>query len=116
MPLISGPASGGPWARDANRRKRWLRRWASVRHREAAERTVLTAISIGAQPAVLADLLSAAETDRVYADTGHSLDFINKSLECLDLIGWQPPICCPRSSARWLPDEERMNQLNGASR
>ena len=69
--------------------KRWLRRWASVRHREAAERTVLTAISIGAQPAVLADLLSSAETDRVYADNGHSLDFINKSFECLDLIGWQ---------------------------
>ena len=69
--------------------KRWLRRWAAVRHREAAERTVLTAISIGAQPAVLADLFSSAETDRVYADNGHSLDFINKSFECLDLIGWQ---------------------------
>jgi hypothetical protein len=25
--------------------KRWLRRWAAVRHREAAERTILTAIS-----------------------------------------------------------------------
>ena len=48
--------------------KRWLRRWASARHREAAERTVLTAISIGAQPAVLTDLLSSAETDRVYAE------------------------------------------------
>ena len=69
--------------------KRWLRRWASVRHREAAERTVLTAISIGAQPAVLTDLLCSAETDRVYADIGHSLDFINKSFECLDLIGWK---------------------------
>ena len=69
--------------------KRWLRRWAAVRHHEAAERTVLTAISIGAPPAVLADLLCSAETDRVYADNGHSLDFINKSFECLDLIGWQ---------------------------
>jgi nitrite reductase/ring-hydroxylating ferredoxin subunit len=59
--------------------KRWLRRWASVRHREAAERTVLTAISIGAQPAVLADLLSSAESDRVYADNGHSLDFIRQT-------------------------------------
>jgi len=69
--------------------KRWLRRWASVRHREAAERTVLTAIAIGAPPAVLAELLVAAETDRVFADGGHALDFINKSFECLDLIGWQ---------------------------
>ena len=69
--------------------KRWLRRWVAVRHREAAERTVLTAIAGGASPANLADLLLAAETDRVYADTGHSVDFINKAFECLDLIGWE---------------------------
>jgi nitrite reductase/ring-hydroxylating ferredoxin subunit len=69
--------------------KRWLRRWVGVRHREAAERTVLTAIAGGASPAALADLLLAVETDRAYADSGHSLDFINKALECLDLIGWE---------------------------
>src|SRR5215468_4625969 len=69
--------------------KRWLRRWTNVRHREAAERTLLTAIAAGLSPAVLADALLAAETDRVFADTGHSLDFINKALECLDLIGWE---------------------------
>jgi nitrite reductase/ring-hydroxylating ferredoxin subunit len=69
--------------------KRWLRRWTAVRHREAAERTVLTAIATGASPATLADLLLAAETDRAFADTGHSLDFINKTFECLDLIGWE---------------------------
>jgi nitrite reductase/ring-hydroxylating ferredoxin subunit len=69
--------------------KRWLRRWVAVRHRDAAERTVVTAIVAGASPAALADLLLAAETDRVYAGGGHSLDFINKALECLDIIGWQ---------------------------
>jgi len=37
----------------------------------------------------LADLLLAAETDRVFADGGHSLDFINKAFECLDLIGFE---------------------------
>ena len=68
---------------------RWLRRWTAVRHREAAERTVLTAIASGAAPAELADLLLAAETDRAFADSGHSLDFINKAFECLDLIGWE---------------------------
>jgi hypothetical protein len=68
---------------------RWLRRWTAVRHREAAERTVLTAIAGGAAPAELACLLLAAETDRAYADTGHSLDFVNKAFECLDLIGWE---------------------------
>jgi nitrite reductase/ring-hydroxylating ferredoxin subunit len=68
--------------------KRWLRRWMAVRHREAAERTLLTAIAAGAAPAALADLLFAAETDRAYADGGHSLDFTNKAFECLNLIGW----------------------------
>jgi nitrite reductase/ring-hydroxylating ferredoxin subunit len=69
--------------------KRWLRRWTRVRHREAAERTVLTAIAAGVSPAVLTDALLAAETERAFADTGHSLDFINKAFECLDLIGWE---------------------------
>jgi hypothetical protein len=31
----------------------------------------------------------AAETDRAYAAGGHSLDFINKAFECLDIIGWE---------------------------
>jgi nitrite reductase/ring-hydroxylating ferredoxin subunit len=69
--------------------KRWLRRWTAVRHREGAERTVLTAIAAAASPAALADVLLAAETDRTFADSGHSLDFINKAFECLDLIGWE---------------------------
>src|SRR5262252_2070409 len=69
--------------------KRWLRRWTHVRHREAAERTLLTAIASGFSPALLADALLAAETERAFADAGHSLDFINKAFECLDLIGWE---------------------------
>jgi nitrite reductase/ring-hydroxylating ferredoxin subunit len=69
--------------------KGWLRRWTRVRHREAAERTLLTAIASGLSPPVLADILLAAETERIFADTGHSLDFINKAFECLDLIGWE---------------------------
>jgi hypothetical protein len=55
--------------------KRWLRRWTAVRQREAAERTLLTAVAAGASPAALADLLLAADTDRAFADGGHSLDF-----------------------------------------
>jgi nitrite reductase/ring-hydroxylating ferredoxin subunit len=69
--------------------QRWLRHWSAVRHREAAERTLLTAIATGALPAALARLLFAAATDRAFADGGHSLDFINKACECLDLIGWE---------------------------
>jgi hypothetical protein len=51
-----------------------------------AERTLLTAIAVDLS---LADILLAAETERAFADTGHSLDFINKAFECLDLIGWE---------------------------
>ncbi|WP_262299461.1 Rieske (2Fe-2S) protein [Microvirga sesbaniae] len=69
--------------------KRWLRHWTKVRHREAAERTLLTAIAAGVSPANLANLLVSAAMDRVYADGGHLLDFINKAFECLDLIGWE---------------------------
>jgi nitrite reductase/ring-hydroxylating ferredoxin subunit len=69
--------------------KRWLQRWTTVRHREAAERTLLTAIAAGLSPAVLADALLAAGSERAFADSGHSLDFINKAFECLDLIGWE---------------------------
>jgi len=69
--------------------KRWLRYWTNVRHREAAERTLLTAIAAGLSPAVLANAVLAADTERAFADTGHSLDFINKAFECLDLIGWE---------------------------
>ena len=69
--------------------KRWLRRWTKVRHREAAERTLLTGIATGLSSAALADALLAAETERAFADSGHSLDFINKAFECLDLIGWE---------------------------
>jgi hypothetical protein len=74
---------------DSGTLKRWLCRWTTVRHREAAERTLLTAIEGGLSPAVLADALLAAATKRAYADTGHSLDFVNKAFECLDLIGWE---------------------------
>ena len=34
-------------------------------------------------------MLVTAATDRFYADMGHALDFINKSFEMLDLIGWE---------------------------
>jgi nitrite reductase/ring-hydroxylating ferredoxin subunit len=68
--------------------KRWFRYWSTVRHRDAAERTLLSAIEI-ATPAQLTDLLLSAATDRFYADAGHTLDFVNKSLEVLDVIGWE---------------------------
>jgi nitrite reductase/ring-hydroxylating ferredoxin subunit len=68
---------------------RWLRHWTAVRHPDAAERTLLTAIHAESAPAELAELMLVAATDRVYADGGHALDFINKAFELLEHIGWQ---------------------------
>jgi hypothetical protein len=59
-----------------------------VRHRDGVERTLLTAIASGVDSANIAGLLLTAVTDRCFADGGHALDFINKALECLELIGW----------------------------
>ncbi len=86
--------------------QRWLRRWTAVRHRDGAERTLLTAIAGGAAPAALAELLLVAGTERIYADGGHVLDFVNKAMECLDLIGWEhaaavlPSLIGPMVAAR----------------
>ena len=75
---------------------RWLRHWTQVRHRDGAERTLLTAIAGDASPAELAALLVTAVADRTFADGGHALDFINKAFECLDIIGWQEaPLVLP---------------------
>ena len=85
---------------------RWLRHWTRVRHRDAAERTLLTAIASGASSIELAELMLTATTDRYFADGGHVLDFTNKAFESLDIIGWEhaptvlPSVLAQMSSAR----------------
>src|SRR5439155_1709294 len=69
--------------------RRWLRQWTAVRHRDGAERCLLTALANGAGAGEIADLLLSAATDRIYADVGHVADFINKALEMVCLIGWE---------------------------
>ncbi|HZY14245.1 MAG TPA: Rieske (2Fe-2S) protein [Beijerinckiaceae bacterium] len=69
--------------------KKWLQNWTAVRHRDGAERTLLTAIASDTPAPALADLMVAAGSERVFADDGHVLDFINKGFECLDLIGFE---------------------------
>ncbi len=68
---------------------RWLRDWTRVRHRDGAERTLLTAIEGGAAQGEVALLLLEAVADRYFADGGHALDFINKGFELLEHIGWE---------------------------
>jgi nitrite reductase/ring-hydroxylating ferredoxin subunit len=97
-PLLNQP--------DSEVMRRWLRHWSRVRHREGAERTLLTAIAGGAPPTALADLLFSTATERTFGDGGHSLDFINKAFECLDIIGWDhassvlPSVVGPMVGAR----------------
>jgi nitrite reductase/ring-hydroxylating ferredoxin subunit len=72
----------------ADRLKGWFRQFIEVRDGQGAERVVLTAIQTGLAPERIADLLFAAATDHYFLDGGHTLDFVNKACELLDLTGW----------------------------
>lgn len=61
--------------------KLWFRNFIDVRDADGAERCLRTAIEIGIDKRVIADIIFAAITDRLYIDDGHSLDFANKAFE-----------------------------------
>lgn len=69
--------------------KTWFRYFIEVRNADGAERTILTAIANGATETQICDMMVAAATDHFYRDGGHTLDFINKSFELLERIGWE---------------------------
>ncbi|HEY2652788.1 MAG TPA: Rieske (2Fe-2S) protein [Solirubrobacteraceae bacterium] len=73
---------------DVSRLATWFRQFVEVRDAEGAERALVSAVRSGASPTVLADMLFAAATDHRYLDRGHTLDFVNKALEALDVAGW----------------------------
>lgn len=68
---------------------RWFRRFVEVRDAEGAERAIVSAVRAGASPTQLTDMLFAAATDHRYLDSGHTVDFVNKALEALDVAGWE---------------------------
>ncbi|MBT7100145.1 Rieske (2Fe-2S) protein, partial [Candidatus Poribacteria bacterium] len=70
------------------RLKEWFRYFIEVRNADGAERTVLTAIRQGATPAEVCDMMVAAATDHFFRDGGHTLDFVNKAFELLEILGW----------------------------
>jgi hypothetical protein len=92
--------------------KRWLRRWIEVRDRDGAERCVLTALALGASAADMTDMLMAAATDHFYLDVGHTLDFINKSFELLQHIGWEHASTVLPSVLGHLTSAERSEERN----
>lgn len=67
----------------------WMRNWVRGRHRDGAERVLLTALDTLGPSRELADLVFTAASDRVYAQTGHVFDLTNKAFELLGRIGWE---------------------------
>ncbi len=80
----------GPLETDSvpiERLARWYRRFVDTRSRDAAERTLETAlVEPGGLPEVEA-MMFAAVTDHVFVDGGHTIDFTNKAFEAIDHLG-----------------------------
>jgi hypothetical protein len=57
-------------------------------------------------------MLFAAATDHRYLDGGHTLDFVNKALEALDVAGWDHAETVLPSLAPQLAFAERMEEAN----
>jgi nitrite reductase/ring-hydroxylating ferredoxin subunit len=91
---------------------RWFRRFVEVRDAEGAERAVVSAVRGGTSPQELADMLFAAATDHRYLDGGHTLDFVNKALEALDVAGWDRAEAVLTSLPVQLARAERMEEAN----
>jgi nitrite reductase/ring-hydroxylating ferredoxin subunit len=104
------PLPGG--APDTERLALWFRRFVEVRDAEGAERALVSAVRAGAPPGALADMLFAAATDHRYLDGGHTLDFVNKALEALDVAGWDRAEPVLASLPAQLAGAERMEEAN----
>jgi nitrite reductase/ring-hydroxylating ferredoxin subunit len=90
----------------------WFRRFVEVRDAEGAERALVSAVRLGASPQALAHMLFAAATDHRYLDRGHTLDFVNKALEALDVAGWERAEAVLASLPPQLAFAERMEESN----
>ena len=102
------PQSGVP----VGRLKTWFRQFSEVRDSDGAERALLSAIDAGATQQELADMLLSAATDHVFLDGGHTVDFINKACEMLDMIGWDQASDVLPSLIRGLAMSRRSEELN----
>ncbi|KAB8331330.1 Rieske (2Fe-2S) protein [Scytonema tolypothrichoides VB-61278] len=92
--------------------KSWFRQFIERRDSEAAERCLVSAIRMGADRKQIADMLFAAATDHRYIDVGHTLDFINKALEALDVVDWHSAQKVLASLISGLANASRMEESN----
>jgi nitrite reductase/ring-hydroxylating ferredoxin subunit len=90
----------------------WFRSFIDVRDAEGAERALISAVHAGVSPVELADMLFAAATDHRYLDGGHTLDFVNKALEALDIVGWARAEAVLASLPAQLAGAVRMEEAN----
>jgi nitrite reductase/ring-hydroxylating ferredoxin subunit len=90
----------------------WFRNFVDVRDAEGAERALVSAVRGGASPNQLGDMLFAAATDHRYLDGGHTLDFVNKAVEALDIAGWDFAESVFASLPAQLAGAERMEEAN----
>jgi nitrite reductase/ring-hydroxylating ferredoxin subunit len=97
---------------DPARLGRWFRGFVEVRDAEGAERALVSAVRAGASQQELADMLFAAAIDHRYLDGGHTLDFLNKALEALDVAGWERAEAVLASLPAQLAFAERMEEAN----
>ncbi len=101
-----------PGEADPERLARWFRSFIEVRDAEGAERALVSAVRAAAAPQQLADMLFTAATDHRYLDGGHTLDFVNKALEALDVAGWERAEAVLASLPSQLAFAERMEEAN----
>ena len=92
--------------------KQWFRQFVEVRDAQAGERAIVSALQAGADNVQIADMLFAAATDHRYLDAGHTLDFVNKALESVDLAGWDYAELAFTSVVPNLADARRMEESN----
>ena len=97
---------------DVEQLTRWFRQFIEVRDAEGAERALLTAARIGATREQIAEMLFASATDHRYINGGHTLDFINKALEALDITDWAEAEAVLSSLTPILADAQRMEESN----
>ena len=92
--------------------KAWFRQFVEVRDAQAGERAIVSALRAGADDKQIADMLFTAATDHRYLAAGHTLDFINKALESVDLTSWENAELAFTSVVPNLTDARRMEESN----
>ncbi len=92
--------------------KAWFRQFVEVRDAQAGERAIVSILRAGADDKQIADILFTAATDHRYLDSGHTLDFINKALESVDLAGWEQAELAFTSVVPNLTEARRMEESN----